>query len=73
MVSADMDIPFGESTCVACGTCLQVCPTGAMSDKSEKAKAVLGYEPKTKIKQGIPKTVEWFRANMKNIEASAKF
>ena len=28
MISADMDSPFGESTCVACGTCLQVCPTG---------------------------------------------
>jgi nucleoside-diphosphate-sugar epimerase len=39
----------------------------------EKAKAVLGYEPKTKIKPGILKTVEWFRANTKNIEASAKF
>jgi UDP-glucose 4-epimerase len=39
----------------------------------EKARAILGYEPKTQIKQGIMKTVEWFRANMKNIEASAKF
>ena len=33
MVTADMDIPFGESTCVACGTCLQVCPTGALVDR----------------------------------------
>ncbi len=33
MVSADMDVPFGESTCVACGTCLQVCPTGALVDR----------------------------------------
>ena len=33
MVSADMDIPFGESTCVACGSCLQVCPTGALIDR----------------------------------------
>jgi len=39
----------------------------------EKAKAILGYEPKTQIKQGILKTVEWFRANIENIEASAKF
>ena len=39
----------------------------------EKAKAILGYEPKTQIKQGILKTVEWFRENTKNIEASAKF
>ena len=33
MISADMDAPFGESTCVACGTCLQVCPTGALVDR----------------------------------------
>lgn len=33
MISADMDTPFGESTCVACGTCLQVCPTGALIDR----------------------------------------
>jgi formate dehydrogenase major subunit len=33
MISADMDAPFGESTCVACGTCLQVCPTGAVVDR----------------------------------------
>jgi formate dehydrogenase major subunit len=33
MISADMDIPFGDSTCVACGTCLQVCPTGALVDR----------------------------------------
>jgi formate dehydrogenase major subunit len=33
MISADMDIPFGQSTCVACGTCLQVCPTGALVDR----------------------------------------
>ena len=33
MISADMDVPFGQSTCVACGTCLQVCPTGALVDR----------------------------------------
>ena len=33
MISADMDVPFGDSTCVACGTCLQVCPTGALIDR----------------------------------------
>lgn len=32
MISADLDVPFGESTCVECGTCLQVCPTGALID-----------------------------------------
>ena len=33
MICADMDAPFGESTCVSCGTCLQVCPTGALVDR----------------------------------------
>jgi len=34
MVIADLDVPFGESTCVSCGTCLQVCPTGALMDRA---------------------------------------
>lgn len=33
MVCADLDVPFGESSCVECGTCLQVCPTGALVDR----------------------------------------
>jgi formate dehydrogenase major subunit len=33
MLSADMDLPFGDSSCLSCGTCLQVCPTGALVDK----------------------------------------
>ena len=30
MISADANLPLGESTCVSCGTCTQVCPTGAL-------------------------------------------
>ena len=33
MVIADVDVPLGESSCVSCGTCLQVCPTGALIDR----------------------------------------
>jgi len=33
MIIADGDVPFGESSCVSCGTCLQVCPTGALIDR----------------------------------------
>jgi len=33
MIQADMNVPFGDSTCISCGTCLQVCPTGALVDK----------------------------------------
>lgn len=30
----DMDDPMGQSTCVACGECVQACPTGALMPKS---------------------------------------
>lgn len=30
---ADLGVPAGESTCVSCGTCVQVCPTGALIDR----------------------------------------
>jgi formate dehydrogenase major subunit len=32
MICADTGVPLGESTCVSCGVCLQVCPTGALID-----------------------------------------
>lgn len=30
---ADLGTPLGDSTCIGCGTCVQVCPTGAMIDR----------------------------------------
>ena len=30
---ADYDVPLGESTCISCGTCVQICPTGALIDR----------------------------------------
>jgi formate dehydrogenase major subunit len=32
-VIADLNVPLGESTCVSCGACVQVCPTGAIIDR----------------------------------------
>jgi len=32
-IVADADVPFGSSTCVSCGACSDVCPTGALEDK----------------------------------------
>ncbi|HTS17610.1 MAG TPA: 2Fe-2S iron-sulfur cluster-binding protein [Verrucomicrobiae bacterium] len=45
MIGADDDVPFGESTCVSCGTCLQVCPTGALHDRHS---VYLGHESQIK-------------------------
>jgi len=39
----------------------------------EKARKMLGYEPKIGIKEGIKKTVDWFLQNRDKIKASARF
>lgn len=33
MIIADIGIPLGSSSCISCGSCLQVCPTGALIDR----------------------------------------
>ena len=30
---ADYGVPLGESTCISCGSCVQICPTGAFIDR----------------------------------------
>ncbi|MDI1448707.1 formate dehydrogenase subunit alpha [Polyangium sp. 6x1] len=32
-IAFDLDRPMGESTCVSCGECMAVCPTGALVNK----------------------------------------
>ena len=32
-IAFDLDAPMGESTCVSCGECMAVCPTGALVNK----------------------------------------
>jgi len=44
MVCADDNVPFGESSCVSCGTCLQVCPTGALFDRRS---VYMGHDAQT--------------------------
>lgn len=34
VIVADTDVPLGESTCIKCGSCVQVCPTGALIDRT---------------------------------------
>jgi formate dehydrogenase major subunit len=43
MLIADYGVPFGESSCIRCGTCVQVCPTGALIDRRS---AYLGLDVK---------------------------
>lgn len=45
MVCADDGSVFGKSSCVECGTCLQVCPTGALADRHG---AYMGHESQVK-------------------------
>jgi formate dehydrogenase major subunit len=33
-IVADTDVSLGESTCIKCGSCVQVCPTGALIDRT---------------------------------------
>ncbi len=33
MLVADLGVPLGASSCISCGTCVQVCPTGALIDR----------------------------------------
>ncbi len=47
---ADLGAPLGESTCVSCGTCLQVCPTGALIDRQS---AYRGKETQVEHHQSV--------------------
>jgi formate dehydrogenase major subunit len=46
----DMDDPMGESTCVACGECIQACPTGALMPANNAAL----LKPDTKVDSVCP-------------------
>jgi len=39
----------------------------------EKARRILGYEPKTDIRSGLKKTYNWILENKEKIEECAKF
>ncbi|MGD0709067.1 MAG: molybdopterin-dependent oxidoreductase [Anaerolineaceae bacterium] len=33
LLVADLGVPLGDSSCISCGACVQVCPTGALIDR----------------------------------------
>jgi nucleoside-diphosphate-sugar epimerase len=39
----------------------------------DKARELIGYEPKTEFREGLINTIQWFRNNWENIEREAKF
>lgn len=50
MLVADTGVPLGESTCISCGTCVSVCPTGALI---ERRAAYQGHEKQLEPVQSI--------------------
>ncbi|MBK9925164.1 MAG: molybdopterin-dependent oxidoreductase [Anaerolineales bacterium] len=50
IVVADSNVPLGESTCVSCGSCVQVCPTGALIDRSS---AYLGHDKQMTVTRSV--------------------
>jgi formate dehydrogenase major subunit len=46
----DLDDPMGESTCVACGECVQACPTGALTS----ARGVATITPEKSVDSVCP-------------------
>jgi formate dehydrogenase major subunit len=47
---ADLGIPLGDSSCISCGSCIQVCPTGALIDRWS---AYLGKDKDTQSTQTV--------------------
>ncbi len=41
LLVADTGVPLGESSCIRCGTCVQVCPTGALMDRFSTYRGLL--------------------------------
>jgi formate dehydrogenase major subunit len=50
IVVADTNVPLGESTCVSCGSCVQVCPTGALIDRTS---AYLGHDKNMTVTRSV--------------------
>jgi len=44
-VITDLNQPWGESeTCTGCGKCVQVCPTGALSEKGKSVAEMVKHK-----------------------------
>jgi formate dehydrogenase major subunit len=50
LIGLDLDESREESTCVNCGVCVQVCPTGALYSRYRTHYSVLGHKGKNRVK-----------------------
>jgi formate dehydrogenase major subunit len=50
LLVADYNVPLGESTCISCGTCVQICPTGSLIDRQS---AYQGKEIEVDLNPGV--------------------
>jgi len=51
----DFDNPMGQSTCVACGECVQACPTGALMPASQlDAREIFAHKPDRTVDSVCP-------------------
>jgi len=39
----------------------------------DRARELIGYEPKTSVEEGLRRTIQWFRDNWNKIDVSARF
>lgn len=47
-VGSAFDMPLAETTCINCGQCISVCPTGALTERDDTAKVWEALADKTK-------------------------
>ena len=55
-IAVEHDAPLTDSACVYCGNCIEVCPTGALSFKSEfdmRAAGTWDEEAQTRDDDGV--------------------
>jgi formate dehydrogenase major subunit len=50
VIGADDGVPLGDSSCISCGVCVEVCPTGALTDR---ASAFAGHDSQTQWKTSV--------------------
>jgi formate dehydrogenase major subunit len=48
-ISFDLDMSRGESSCLGCGACMQVCPTGAIINRYRSHRSVKGHDKDNRI------------------------